>query len=215
MSAEQTQVIKEAGTNKVLAVFYDDGTIRIDGGIISYPHVGKAWSKPSKDNPNPKKVYSASLLLNKTKYKAVKNALVEHNKTLMKSLDIDFVKDENKYMVDGDKTGKPENKDCYVIRTREERKPFVKDSQKRLMSDDDAERDIQGGDIVSMLIRPWPQKSADYGKRLNCGVSGVMKLATGERFGEGRIGEDEIDDRFSDVGPDEAGGGFDDGDDQL
>lgn len=209
------QTIKEG--DKVLAVFYSDGTVRIDDVQCSYPHVGRKWSKPSPKNPNPKPVYSCSVLMPKTRYRAVKDALVKLNQELMKEAKIDFVKPDAKYMIDGNDTGKEEMKDCYVIRTREDRKPFVKNERNESMSDDDADRDIQGGDWVSILIRPWPQNSADWGKRLNCGITGIRKLRTGERFGEGRIGEEEVSDRFSDVGPDEPNGGFsaDEDPDQL
>lgn len=209
MAATVTQTIKDAA-GKTIAVFYDDGTIRFDHVVISYPHLGKPYAKASKDNPNPKPVYSASFLLEKKRFMPVKNALVEHNKLLMAELKIDFVKDENKYIADGDKTGKPENVGMFLVRAREERKPFVKDERNGNMTDENAERDIQGGDIVSGMVRPWAQKSNDYGKRLNCGLTGVKKLSTGERFGQGRIGDEEVGDRFSDVAPDEAQGGFSD-----
>lgn len=212
MAAEITNTIKNKA-GKVLAVFYDDGTIRIDGVRLSYPHVDKPWGKPTTANPNPKKVYSASVIMPKVEFKAVKDALVEHNKTLMAEAKIDFVKPDAKYMIDGDQTGKPENEGAYVIRTREERRPFTKGLKNENLSPDEALAQLYGGCYVSILIRPWAQKSQEWGKRLNCGLTGLRKVKVngeeGDAFGEGRLGDDEVGDRFADAAPDEENGGFD------
>lgn len=207
-----TQTIKDA-KGKTLAVFYDDGNVRIDGGILSYPHLDKPWGKATKANPHPTLTYSCSVILNKKRYRPVKDALVEHNKQLMKELRIEFVKDENKYMIDGDKSGKPENADSYVIRTREQRKPFTKGMKNENLTEAETLSQLYGGCEVSVLIRPWAQNSAEWGKRLNCGITGVRKLADGEPFGEGRIGDEDVADRFSGAAPDEENGGYDDDDD--
>lgn len=208
--AEILQTIKSKSGGRVLAVFYDDGTIRIDGGRLSFPHLDKPWAKPTKANPDPKLVYSGSVILDKKEYRQVKDALVKHNEQLMKEAKIEFVKADAKYIVDGNETGRAENADSWVVRFREDRKPFVKGLKNENLSEAAIKQQLYGGCVVSVLIRPWAQNSADWGKRLNCGFSSVRLMGAGEAFGEGGIGEEDVTDRMADV---DTNGGFEEEED--
>ena len=156
MAAEAIKTIKSKKTGKVLAVLYDDDTMRIDGVRLSYPHLDKPWAK---------------------------DELVKLNEKLAKAANFDYadVRDDAKFLVNGDAGGsKPESKGCYIVRTREERKPFTKGLKNENLTEQQVKDQLFAGCVTSVLIRPWAQKSADWGKRLNCGIVGVRKLGEGE-----------------------------------
>lgn len=192
------------------AVQYSDGTVRIDNAIASYPHLDKPYKGDDGDTPR----YSLVGLLPKTTHKEAKD--------LLKGMILDVLKASNKgkpiatdkwFLRDGDLTGKPENEGMFTVNSAEtKRRPTAKGRNKETLEKDEVAAVIYGGCKVNMLIRPWWQDNK-FGKRVNANLIAVQFVEDGEPFGEGRIGEDEIEDTFDSL--DEDGGGFDESDDDM
>jgi hypothetical protein len=71
--------------------------------------------------------------------------------------------------------------------------------------DDDV---IYAGCWVHILIRPWWQDSAEWGKRVNAGLTAIQFCRDDEPFGESRITPEDVDNTFDDFS--EEGSGYDD-----
>ena len=64
---------------------------------------------------------------------------------------------------------------------------------------------IYAGCWVNILIRPWWQNSAKWGKRVNAGLTAVQFVRDDEPFGQGRITSEDVDETFDEFA-DEASG---------
>jgi hypothetical protein len=212
---ETTKIVKEVPN----AVLYDDGTILLKDVRLSYPHVFKLYEQTDDDGKKTAS-YGCVGLMPKTTHDAAKKLLVEvMNQVLKDNNKGEKLPNKRKFLRDGDprpdadgevEPGKPEEAGMWVVSSREQpgKRPFtlhrIKDPKtgkaKRLDPDVPADCDvIYGGCWGNMLIRPWWQNHPKYGKRINCGIVGVMFRRDDTPFGKGRISDAEIDDRMGEV----------------
>jgi hypothetical protein len=202
------RTVKTRVTN---AVLYDDGLIRIDNCIASYPHLDKAWA----GEEGQEKKFAISGLMPKDTHRAAKDlikkaieALIAENKAKVPS--------EKWFLKDGDKTEKPEQQGRFMISARESRRPAVRNADKSIMDQDEIAEKIYAGCRVSILIRPWFQDHKKFGKRVNAGLVAVQFMRDDEPISEGRISDDDVDEMFDEYeegGSD--GGGMDDDENDL
>ena len=203
--SEPVTVVKEVPN----AVLYSDGTILVKNVRASYPALFNPKENTS-DDGTVTASYQCVGLMPKATHDEAKKLIVGYMNELLKDkgekgkplklpADRKFIKDGDPK--DEDDVGKPENEGMWVVSTRETKKPALLDNRKdpktgkkRRLTDADKDR-IYGGCYINMLIRPWFQ-SNKYGKRLNAGLAAVQFLRDGEAFGQGRISEETIDDRF-------------------
>lgn len=194
------------------AVLYSDGTILVKDVRFAYPHVFEPYKGDDKDA---KAKFGVVGLMPKTKdrmpamrlIRDYVNELIVENK--LKSLPV-----ANKFIRDGDESGKDEFAGCFTINASEIRRPIVRGNKrdpktKRAIplvagKDDDV---IYGGCWGSILIRPWFQNNK-FGKKVNAGLSAVQFLRDDEAFGLGRVSEDDVDETFDEFSDEESG--FDD-----
>lgn len=191
------------------AILYSDGTILLKNARCSYPHLFTPQENKN-DEGVVTKSYACTGLMNKDTHDAAKKLCVQVINDMLKT------KGENgqplkipankKFIKNGDPTdeddeGKPENLNMWVVSTRESKKPHLlhkkkdpKTGKAKRLTDEDKDL-IYGGCYVNMLIRPWFQ-SNKYGKRVNAGISAVQFVRDGEPFGQGRITDSDLDDRF-------------------
>lgn len=187
------------------AILYTDGTIRVDNVRCSYPHLFVP-----QEGDNGDKSYSCTGLMPKGTHKEAMKLIKEQiEKCLAENKATGKVGKDRWFLKDGDGSGKEEAKGQYVITAREKKRPSVRGKDKTPLSRDDSEV-IYGGCFVNMLIRPWYQDNK-FGKRCNANLIAVQFVRDGEPFGEGRIGEDEIDETFDDLDEDDDAG-FDEDD---
>jgi hypothetical protein len=211
MAKEEVTILKKVKNG----VLYSDGTIRIERVRLSYPHVGHAHAmKDPKTGEMGKPLFSVTCLLNKTEHaEVVRELITPNNKRLMEENKCEKVKADAKFIRDGD--GELVDSEVaighFTVSCRETRRPIVMDRKGELVTADQAGEMFYGGCWGHVIIRPWYQESADYGKRLNCGFASVRFWKDDEQFGEGRITADDVKNRFADIDEDEDGsdaGGF-------
>jgi hypothetical protein len=187
------------------AILYEDGTIKIENVRFSYPHVFVP-----KEGDKGDLSYSLTGLLPKGTHKDAKNLVKEQiQKVIAGSPKHKNVGQNMWFLKDGDMTGKDNNAGMFLVSAREQKRPSVRGKDGTPLSKDDKDV-IYGGCWGHMLIRPWAQDNS-FGKRINANLIGCQFLRDDEAFGEGRIGEDEIDEVFTSVDDDDSG--FDDDED--
>ncbi len=192
---EVVKTIKGAG-GVVLAVVYNDGSIRIDNVRASYPHVGKPYKGEDAD-PDDKGKFGIVGLMSKKTHKPVLDHLVKMmNDILTEKNKGAKIPADKKFVRNGDESGKPGYDDCWSVHASESKRPSVRGRRKEVLTPDEAEQVIYGGCYVNILIRPWWQDHKKFGKRVNANFLAVQFRADGDPFGEGRISEDEIDNTF-------------------
>ena len=192
---------------------------------LSHPHVFTARAFGGRNSENAKPAYSASALIPKDRESLLDKidiAIDEAKKAAWPGKDPRDIKikKSNIAFFDGDNPGedvdiKEEQKDHFVVRARNYKKPLVLDQD----GDDLRESDnvIYGGCYVDMIVQFWGQ---DYEgtKRINCSLEGVRFRDDGEPFGAGPLDpsefdEDDDDDRGSRGRSSSRGRGRDDDDD--
>ena len=193
------------------ALLEKDGQIfiRVSNVRLSYPHLDKPYKKEG-DQGVAK--YGVVGLLPKDTHKAAKKLIEEVIGDVMKENKVKALAADKKFLRDGDESDKEEHEGHWTLSAREERRPVLKemvDGELTLVEPEDAKETFYGGCWGSLLIRPWFQNNK-YGKRVNAGLSAVTKKGDDDSFGEGRIGEDDVDDAFDDEddfdGPPSRGG---------
>jgi hypothetical protein len=205
--AERTVVSKVSN-----AVLYSDGTIRIDGVRLSYPHLDKPYESEG-DDGNKKSQYSADSMLPKETHKAAKDLV---KKVIEQLMDENKVKvpTANWFLKDGDKLAEEdENKSTlaghFLVKAAEKRRPTVRKRNGETMTEREIEDTIYGGVYANVLIRPWyfngkARSGKTYPKRILANLIAVQFVRDGEPFGEGRISDDGVFDAV------EGDDGFDD-----
>lgn len=182
-------------------VIYSDGTIRVDNVRGSYLNWARP-GKPGKDGGEPS--YSATGIMPKGTHKEAMLAI----KAFIEQMLADAKKKVGKdkwFLRNGDDSDKDEYANAYTVSCREKKRPRARDKDKSpLDPHEDAEKIISGY-WVNLLIRPWIQDN-DYGKRVNANFVAIQLVRKDKPFGEGQLGDDDIDDSFDDV---------DDGDDDI
>lgn len=212
----QTSVTREPRTvvkQVDKAVQYNDGTIRLDELRASFPHVFHPYK--GNDDDNSKGSFRIVGLMPKTKiYFPAKNLLRDRINEILKDNKIPALKNELKFLRDGDLEGRSEYEGMYTINAGEVRRPQVRSNRRdpatnkpailKPGEDDDI---IYGGCWVNILIRPWWQNNK-WGKRVNAGLVAVQFVRDDEAFGQGRIADEAVDETFDEFAGE--GSGFDD-----
>lgn len=193
------------------AVLYSDGLIRIDNVRASYPHLDKPWSGEEGQEAK----FSIVSLLDKGTHKAAKDLIVKRINEILKENKTEKIASDKKFIRDGDQMAKPECENQWVVSARESRRPSVRGSDNEVLTPDEILDTIYAGCYISVLIRPWFQNHAKFGKRVNAGLVAVRFRRDGEPIGEGRITDDDIDDYMDDDYDDHGGSSSADDDDDL
>jgi len=190
------------------AVLYSDGLIRLDNARLSYPHLDKAWAGDEDQTPK----FGAVALLDKTTHKAAKDLCVRRINEILKENKVEKLGADKKFIKDGDLTDKDEAQGMWVVSARESRRPACRGADGVTLATDEITDVLYAGCYVSILIRPWWQDHKKFGKRVNAGLSAVRFMRDGEPFGEGRIGDEDLDDIYDDMDDGVGGGGAEDDD---
>ncbi len=169
------------------AILYNDGCIRIDNVIASYPHLDKPWKKNEEDRAK----FSITGLAPKETHEEAKTLLVAEINKLLTSSKIGKLASEHKFVRSGDDSGKDENEGMWVVKVSEnpERRPAVRTARGTLMEVSDIAEKIYPGCVVNILLRPWAQNNK-YGKKINANLIGVQFVRDGERLGEAPIDDE-------------------------
>jgi hypothetical protein len=173
------------------AILYDDGCVRIDGVVCSYPHLDKPWKK----NDGDREKYSVTGLAPKETHGEAKALLVEMINNLLTSNKMGKIGAEHKFVRNGDTEDgplKPETENMWIIKSSEnpDRPPKVRDQLAKLMSPEKIAKTIYAGCIINILIRPWAQDNK-HGKKINANLVGVQFVRDGTRIGEAAIDDDD------------------------
>lgn len=169
-------------------ILYDDGCIRVDNCIASYPHLDKPWKKNEEDRAK----FSITGLGPKETHGEVKDLLVAEINKLLVSSKIGKLAGEHKFLRNGDDSGKDENEGKWVIKASEnpERRPTVRTARGTLMEIEEIATKIYPGCKVNILLRPWAQNNK-HGKKINANLIGVQFVGDGERLGEAPIDDED------------------------
>jgi hypothetical protein len=206
------RVVVKRGKNFIR---YSDGTIRIDNLRGSYMHVDAPYAGKGDDGKPGKAKFSMTGIALKKTHKEVKEELVAMIGEILLANKIKAIPSANKFIRNGDDSGKDEYADAWTIKASEDKRPSCRDRKGKPVDREDVAEMFQSGYWFSMLIRPWWQNN-DYGKKVNANLLAVQFVKEDEVFGEGRISEDDIDETFDSVDDDDDDvGGFDDDDDDL
>jgi len=173
------------------AILYDDGCIRLDNVIASYPHLDKPWKKNAAD----KEKYSLTGLAPKETHDDAKKLMVEVINSLLAGAKMGKIGAEHKFCRNGDTEDgplKPETEAMWIIKASEnpDRPPKVRDERTKIMTPAEILKRIYAGAIVNMLIRPWAQNN-DFGKKINANLIAVQFVKDGTRIGEAAIDDDD------------------------
>lgn len=202
----------ENDPKKVQAILYSDGTILVNDVRLSYPHVATPYESTD-DNGQKKSRYSLKGMMPKTTHKPAMRLMKKHMEAMMTKNQTADLASDRKYLRNGDDLGKPEMKGMFVFSASEDTRPHLRDEAAQKLGVDDAKQKFYGGCWGNVLIRPWWQNHQKYGKRVNAGLSAVQFARDDEPFGEGRIGEEDVDNTFSPLaGAGGSSSGFDDDD---
>jgi hypothetical protein len=119
---------------------------------------------------------------------------------------------DKKCLRNGDDSGKPEDEGYYTVSASELRRPVVRGNFRDKKTgkavvlkpgvDDEV---IYGGCWGNVLVRPWYMNNK-FGKRVNANLIAVQFLKDDEAYGQGRIGEDDIDETFDEFADDDDSG---------
>lgn len=187
------------------AILYDDGCIRLDNVIASYPHLDKPWKKNATD----KEKYSLTGLAPKETHDDAKKLMVEVINSLLAGAKMGKIGAEHKFCRNGDTEDgplKPETEGMWIIKASEnpDRPPKVRDERTKIMTPAEILKRIYAGCKVNMLIRPWAQNN-DFGKKINANLIAVQFVGEGTRIGEAAIDDDDAWDELemADTGMDQ------------
>jgi len=173
------------------AILYDDGCVRVDGVICSYPHLDKPWKK----NDGDREKYSVTGLAPKETHNEAKALLVEVINNLLTSNKMGKIGAEHKFVRNGDTDEgplKPETEGMWIIKSSEnvDRPPKVRDERTKVMTPQEIAKRIYPGCIINILIRPWAQDNK-HGKKINANLVAVQFVRDGTRIGEAAIDDDD------------------------
>jgi hypothetical protein len=203
-----TLEIKKRVKNGIL---YTNGCIKIENVRFSFPHLDKPYAGKNADEKSKPK-YGLVSMLGKTTHKEVKALIDERIAELLKEGKIAKMPMKDKFCRDGDEEKEAVYEGHWIVSSREERKPAVRNRRGELVSEPRDIADlIEGGYWGHVLVRPWLQDN-DYGKKVNAGLVGVQHVKDDETFGEGRIDDTDAWADESDADDGDDGMGDDDSD---
>ena|ERR1700712_2078155 len=173
------------------AVLYDDGCVRIDNVICSYPHLDKPWKKNEKDREK----FSVTGLAPKETHAEAKAMLVDLINSLLAGAKMGKIGAEHKFVRNGDTEDgplKPETEGMWIIKASEnpDRAPKVRDQRTKVMTPAEILKTIYAGCVINILIRPWAQNN-EHGKKINANLIAVQFVKDGKRIGEAAIDDDD------------------------
>lgn len=171
------------------AVWFKDGTIRIDNVRGSYVHLDKPYKGKPKPGDNPDNVakFSITGILMKDTHVEAKNLILERIEEILADNKNAKVAKDKRFIRNGDDAEKEEYENAWTVNAREERNPKCRSAGGTLITDPAEIRQMfQSGYWFNILIRPWFQDN-DYGKRVNAGLVGVQFVKKDKTFGEGEI----------------------------
>jgi hypothetical protein len=189
-------------------VTYSDQSIMIKEVRLSYPHLDKPWAMGG-DKPK----YSAYGLMPKTpayaKSKALIDAAIQKIATDKQSPNLPATQ---RFFRDGDETDKRSFKGHWSISASEDTRPGLRGrgvdpitGRARMIAPEEITEVFYPGCWVNLLVKPWWQSNT-YGKRVNANLVAVQFVRDDQKIvGEGRIGDDAIDDSFGVLPEDESG----------
>lgn len=189
---------------QTIAKLYSDGTILISDVRISYPHIDEMWRKNEKDAL----AYSATAILPTATHQPAIDLLNEVCMDIIKERNkgVD-IKDDAKFVRDGNPTKKPEYKDAWIVAARETERPTVLHPDKSEMdSPREIKSSIKAGFYTDFLVQPWWQDN-EHGKRINSSLRAVRLRREGPLIAEGGISKDEAISSFDDDDEGGFGGG--------
>ena len=181
------------------AIWYTNGSIKIENVRFSYPHLDKPYAGKNNDGSQAgKPKFGIVGMLPKKTHAAAKELVVEAmNELLAANKDgkgvAPTVSSDKKFIRNGDDHEKAETyAGHWIVSAREERQPSVRDKQAQLVTEPSAiAKLVYGGAWGHIMIRPWYQDGqkvgAGYGKRVNAGLVGVQFIRDDKPFGEGRV----------------------------
>lgn len=192
--------------------FYDDGTILVEWVRFSHPHIVKPWKKEGDQGP-PK--YSTIAMLGKDTHAKAISAIEDFNQEILDKNKVRKLKSDRIYLSDGDDHEDTNREGFMCISAKESKKVPIRGKDGKTIDREDAEEEelFVGGHWGAILMRPWYQDSKEWGKRINCGLSGAQFLMKDETFGKGGLSEEELDDTFQSYDDDDDDG-YDDDDDR-
>ena len=177
----------------------DSKKIKIKNAMLSFPNL---FTPTSMEEGQTKK-YSCVFMLpkedNEKSYEAIMavyNELAKENK-VKKDLPND-----NKFIVDGDETERPEYAGHWIIKAKNKTRPIVIDRNRAPIAEDDGL--IYGGCIANGIVEPYFYKHASSGKQfIIASLKGVQWVGKGTPFGDSPLTPDEFDELGDDEDDDE------------
>jgi hypothetical protein len=209
------------------ATLWSDGSISLYMVRASYPNVLHRYQ--GGDDGSKAKFGIVGLIPKRKPWRQARELVEERIAALMKENKTSKMKSDNKFLRDGDDSGRDEYEKFWSINASESGKISVRHSKRdpatgkpRVLKpgvDDDV---IYPGCWVNIVIRPWFMNHQKYGKKINAGLVAVQHCpiekvrevwpnASDEAFGNQRISDDEIDEDFDNYAED--GDSNDDDDD--
>ena len=137
--------------------------------------------------------YAATFILDKVEHADVIKELQAKIKALLETIKVKSLSADKICLKDGDTTdnAREEDEGKFKIKASSQRRPFVLDRSKSPVTESDEV--FYAGCYVNAIVNLWAQNSKDYGKRINCGLEGVMFSEHGEPFGAPRMDVSEFD----------------------
>lgn len=194
--------------------FYTDGTVLCRDCRLAYPHAFEPYK--GKDAGAKAKYGTVGLWpkADKARLPSVK-MIADHIKIMMAENRTDEIAATNKFLRNGDLSGKADFKGNWTISASELRPPTLRSNRRDPRSGKvinlQPGRDngvIYGGCWANILIRPWWMNN-NWGKKVNAGLVAIQFLRDDEPFGQGRVAEEDIDATFDEFA-DDSDSGFDD-----
>lgn len=186
-------VIKTSVDN---CITYENGAIRIDNVVLSYPHLDERWSSPDpKTGVKPPPKYSLVALMPKETHGEAAKLIEKAIKELIAAKAGFIAGKKDWFMRDGEQTGKPGYDDKWTVNAGEDGEVAIRDKKGNVLRDAkgnefvekaDIARMFYPGAIVSVLLRPWRQDNS-FGKKINAGLVAVKFMDDGERLGTERM----------------------------
>lgn len=190
---------------------YDDGTWLFRDVRFSYVHADAPWAKnPEKDTPK----YSVVSLLPK-KYRQAKMLADKHMAQMLKDRKVTAMATKDKFLRDGDDSGKVEYAGHWTINCSETEPPSVRGPNTKPIPQNEIKKKVKSGYWGDVLVKPWFQDN-EHGKKINAGFIAIQVKRQDEVFGDNQtISEEDIDDTFdaaedfdADYEPGESGSGY-------
>lgn len=191
--AEAREIVKKVAN----CIRYSDGTLRVDGVRLSYPHLDKPYAGPNDEGKQAK--YGVVGMLPKSTHMDAKNLIKEAIEDMQRTYKAEVAK-ARWFLQNGDDSGKESYKGFFTISTRESNPPICRDRRGNVLTPDQIAKMFYGGCWANLFIRPWYQDGVKvgkgYGQRMNCGIIAVQFVRDDEPFGEGRINDDDVFDNI-------------------